>query len=341
MPGQPHRPIPIPVKDRPLDDKGRLSIEFVRYLLQAPKEGYEGTGGKVPVGTIVMYGKAVIDIPYGWDICDGNNGTPNLVEKFILGTATEAEIGQTGGYAAPQMPAHVHTQTSHTHTITHTHPIAHTHTIGTHVHTQTSHTHTIATHTHTIAHTHDMWHNHTINQHTHTIDHNHPQTAADQVYTHHIQTDYTMDTAYGTTGGTDGWSPWIHSGNGNDSPSLQEGSGLRLEGSIPQVNISDYSGSSGNTSLTTNGGSIDTTGGASTPSTGAASTPNTGGATSANTGAASTPNTGGTSTANTGASSAPNTGGATAANTGSTGAGDETLGNYPPYYKLIYIMRTL
>ena len=246
-----------------------------------------------------MYGKAVIDIPYGWEICDGNNGTPNLVEKFVLGTATEAEIGQTGGYAAPQMPAHVHTQTSHTHTI--------------------------ATHTHTIAHTHDMWHNHTINQHTHTIDHNHPQTAADQVYTHHIQTDYTMDTAYGTTGGTDGWSPWIHSGNGNDSPSLQEGSGLRLEGSIPQVNISDYSGSSGNTSLTTNGGSIDTTGGASTPSTGAASTPNTGG----------------TSTANTGASSAPNTGGATAANTGSTGAGDETLGNYPPYYKLIYIMRTL
>ena len=31
-------------------------------------------------------------IPKGYAICDGNNGTPNLVGRFIKGTATPAEV---------------------------------------------------------------------------------------------------------------------------------------------------------------------------------------------------------------------------------------------------------
>lgn len=42
----------------------------------------------IPKGTIVMWsGKS---IPNGWIICNGENGTPNLVDKFVLGSTTDA-----------------------------------------------------------------------------------------------------------------------------------------------------------------------------------------------------------------------------------------------------------
>lgn len=37
------------------------------------------------------------DVPYGWKICNGSNGTPDLTDRFVLGTATPTEAGQTGG----------------------------------------------------------------------------------------------------------------------------------------------------------------------------------------------------------------------------------------------------
>lgn len=41
----------------------------------------------IPIGTIVMFsGK---EIPQGWLLCDGKNGTPDLRNKFILGGTTE------------------------------------------------------------------------------------------------------------------------------------------------------------------------------------------------------------------------------------------------------------
>lgn len=37
----------------------------------------------LPAGTIVMFNGSS-DIPEGWAICDGRNGTPNLIDKFIV-----------------------------------------------------------------------------------------------------------------------------------------------------------------------------------------------------------------------------------------------------------------
>ena len=39
----------------------------------------------IPDGTIVMWSGAKSNIPAYWHICDGNGGTPNLTNKFILG----------------------------------------------------------------------------------------------------------------------------------------------------------------------------------------------------------------------------------------------------------------
>ena len=50
-----------------------------------------------PIGTITMWSGLLADIPVGWQLCDGTNGTPDLRYRFILPTAPGAEPGVTGG----------------------------------------------------------------------------------------------------------------------------------------------------------------------------------------------------------------------------------------------------
>lgn len=55
-----------------------------------------GQFNMLPKGSIIAFnGKAV---PDGWALCDGNNSTPDLRNKFIYGSNI-AEIGQSGGQA--------------------------------------------------------------------------------------------------------------------------------------------------------------------------------------------------------------------------------------------------
>lgn len=83
----------------------------------------------LPKGSIIMFGGASADIPDGWAICDGQNGTPNLVGKFIKAGSTSGEEGgeEEIKLTSENMPEHTHTfvggtfQTSvdgeHTHTV--------------------------------------------------------------------------------------------------------------------------------------------------------------------------------------------------------------------------------
>lgn len=68
-------------------------------------------GALVPSGTIVMYGRA--QIPDGWTICDGSNGTPDLRNRFVVGAGSAYGLGATGGadtvaLTTDQMPSHYH-----------------------------------------------------------------------------------------------------------------------------------------------------------------------------------------------------------------------------------------
>ena len=53
------------------------------------------------------------NIPDGWVLCDGTNGTPNLSDKFVLGAGTKYKCGDTGGeeshaLTSDEMPSHSH-----------------------------------------------------------------------------------------------------------------------------------------------------------------------------------------------------------------------------------------
>ena len=50
----------------------------------------------IPIGTIIMFSGE--HIPDGWFLCDGNNNTPNLINKFILGGRFE-DLNAEGGPA--------------------------------------------------------------------------------------------------------------------------------------------------------------------------------------------------------------------------------------------------
>jgi hypothetical protein len=71
----------------------------------------------VPSGVIVMWSGTLATIPTGWALCNGANGTPNLLDRFILSVNTSENPGSTGGahsysLASGQLPAHSHTGTT-------------------------------------------------------------------------------------------------------------------------------------------------------------------------------------------------------------------------------------
>lgn len=54
----------------------------------------------LPPGIICMWHGLLANIPGGWGLCDGTNGTPNLTNTFVKGVATNAtNPGATGGSA--------------------------------------------------------------------------------------------------------------------------------------------------------------------------------------------------------------------------------------------------
>ena len=67
--------------------------------------------GSVPIGSIIMYSGLLANLSNHWAVCDGNNGTPNLIDNFIMGTVTEGEIGDTGGSNDSVAIEHTHTFT--------------------------------------------------------------------------------------------------------------------------------------------------------------------------------------------------------------------------------------
>jgi len=70
-------------------------------------------GALFPSGGIIMWSGSINDIPVGWALCDGTNGTPDLRDRFIVGAGRKYNVGNTGGadrvtLTVAQMPSHNH-----------------------------------------------------------------------------------------------------------------------------------------------------------------------------------------------------------------------------------------
>lgn len=70
-------------------------------------------GAAIPPGLISMWSGPADQIPVGWKLCDGTNGTPDLQDRFVVGAGSEYAVGATGGEKAhkltvAEMPSHRH-----------------------------------------------------------------------------------------------------------------------------------------------------------------------------------------------------------------------------------------
>lgn len=88
----------------------------------------------LPIGSIIMWNNTVGSIPAGWQVCDGTNGTPDMRDRFPMGSGGSVPgAGFQGGsnnmqLTTNQLPYHNHTlhDGGHNHVITdngHSHPI--------------------------------------------------------------------------------------------------------------------------------------------------------------------------------------------------------------------------
>jgi microcystin-dependent protein len=74
-------------------------------------------------GMIMLWSGSTGTIPSGWVICDGNNSTPDLRNRFVVGAGDTYSVDATGGSANATLVSHTHTATSsvtdpgHAHTI--------------------------------------------------------------------------------------------------------------------------------------------------------------------------------------------------------------------------------
>ena len=74
----------------------------------------------IPTGGIIMWSGSQTSIPTGWVLCDGNNATPDLRDRFVLGAGNSYAVGATGGSKDAIVVSHTHTATvtdpGHAHT---------------------------------------------------------------------------------------------------------------------------------------------------------------------------------------------------------------------------------
>ena len=69
--------------------------------------------GTIPVGGIIMWSGSTSNLPAGWALCNGQNGTPDLSNRFIVSIGDQYSMGARGG--AKEVALNVNQIPSHTH----------------------------------------------------------------------------------------------------------------------------------------------------------------------------------------------------------------------------------
>lgn len=96
------------------NDINNLRNELLDAIKENNSEEVEdGKEKGVPVGTIVMWSGTNLPSNGKWALCDGNNGTPDLRDRFVVGAGNSYDIGARGGantvkLTKDEMPEHKH-----------------------------------------------------------------------------------------------------------------------------------------------------------------------------------------------------------------------------------------
>ena len=119
--------------------KAASSFTVLKSISTLMSDLVEAQRHTVPTGAIMMWSGTIDKIPAGWSLCDGNNGTPDLQGRFIVGATKGVVTFDSIGYNYPVgdkggknkvkltggesgVPAHTHTtdsQGGHSHAISH------------------------------------------------------------------------------------------------------------------------------------------------------------------------------------------------------------------------------
>ncbi|EGJ50846.1 Tail Collar domain-containing protein [Desulfocurvibacter africanus] len=94
-----------------------LKLLAVEVAAREDHEADATAHGSMPTGGIIMWSGAIDAVPQGWALCDGQNGTPDLRGRFIVGAGGSYAVCSTGGslvtqvktLTTAQMPSHGHT----------------------------------------------------------------------------------------------------------------------------------------------------------------------------------------------------------------------------------------
>lgn len=71
--------------------------QLLRMVQELKGTLFTAMGKLVPSGVILMWSGSTDTIPAGWALCNGQDGTPDLTDRFILGAEKTYQPGTTGG----------------------------------------------------------------------------------------------------------------------------------------------------------------------------------------------------------------------------------------------------
>ena len=98
-----------------------LTYNPVTNTLNVPNISGNGSGlsgiESFVTGMIILWSGAANAIPTGFVLCDGNNSTPDLRNRFVVGAGDSYSVNNTGGNSSvtlseSQLPSHNHSATS-------------------------------------------------------------------------------------------------------------------------------------------------------------------------------------------------------------------------------------
>jgi hypothetical protein len=141
------------------DSSRNLGTNSVRFA-NVYADNFVGSGASLSgieafvTGMILLWSGASNAIPSGFVLCDGNNSTPDLRNRFVIGAGNSYAVNATGGSTTINgNVTHSHSTPNHTHGLNgHTHSTPnHSHSVNSHSHSTPNHSHSVNNHTHSIS----------------------------------------------------------------------------------------------------------------------------------------------------------------------------------------------